>query len=330
MDPVSQGVLGAVVAQLVASRKQMPRAAMLGGLAGMAPDLDVLIRSSIDPLLFLEYHRQFSHSLVFIPFGAVLCALLAYPLNRHAISFGRTYAFCLLGYATHGLLDACTSYGTQLFWPFSDHRVAWNNVSVVDPAFTGPLLLLLAFATYRKSPAAAWIGCVWAVSYLGVGVAQRERAEAFGRDVAANRGHTVSQIEAKPAFGSLLLWKTIYEDDNRYYVDAVRLGTDTTAFPGQSVSRLDVSRDLAWLEVGSQQARDLERFRWFSDGMIALDPNRDDRVIDIRYSLLPNQIAPLWGIQLHRNTDPNQHVTFQTMRALSQADRDDLFRMLFE
>ncbi len=330
MDPLSQGVLGAAVAQLIASREQMPRAALLGGLAGMAPDLDVLIRSSTDPLLFLEYHRQFSHSLVFVPFGALLCALVAFPLNRHSISFGRTYAFCLLGFATHGLLDACTSYGTQLFWPFSDHRVAWNNVSVVDPAFTVPLLLLLGFATYRKTPVAAWIGCAWAVGYLLVGVAQRERAEAFGQDVAAGRGHGVVEIEAKPAFGSLLLWKTIYEVDDRYYVDAVRLGAGATAYLGQSVSRLDVSRDLGWLEAGSQQARDLERFRWFSAGMIALDPNREDRVIDIRYSLLPNRIAPLWGIQLHRGTDLKRHVAFLTMRALSQADRDELFHMLFE
>jgi len=36
---------------------------MLGFLSGMAPDLDILIRSSTDPLLSLEYHRQFTHFL---------------------------------------------------------------------------------------------------------------------------------------------------------------------------------------------------------------------------------------------------------------------------
>jgi len=35
---------------------------------------------------------------------------------------------------THPLLDCLTVYGTQLFAPFSNHRVALNNISVADPA----------------------------------------------------------------------------------------------------------------------------------------------------------------------------------------------------
>src|SRR5690606_29471703 len=46
----------------------------LGALGGMAPDLDVIIRSASDPLLALEYHRHFTHSLAFIPIGGLLVA----------------------------------------------------------------------------------------------------------------------------------------------------------------------------------------------------------------------------------------------------------------
>ena len=75
MDPLTQGVLGAVLPQATAARALCaPGAGLLGFLAGMAADLDVLIRSSSDPLLFPEYHRQFTHSLMFIPSGAYLCA----------------------------------------------------------------------------------------------------------------------------------------------------------------------------------------------------------------------------------------------------------------
>ena len=49
----------------------------------------------------------------------------------------------VFGYATHGLLDACTSYGTVLFWPFSNERLTWNNISIVDPLLTIPALILL-------------------------------------------------------------------------------------------------------------------------------------------------------------------------------------------
>lgn len=102
------------------------QAGLLGLLCGLAPDLDVLISSSTDPLLPLEYHRQFTHSLIFIPVGGLICALVLYLLfARHrSLSFGATYLYCTLGYATHALLDSCTTYGTLLLWPFSDMRVA--------------------------------------------------------------------------------------------------------------------------------------------------------------------------------------------------------------
>ena len=74
MDPVSQGVVGAAASQLVSSRREKVEAAGIGFLAGLAADIDVIFRSSVDPLLFLEYHRHFTHALVFIPVGALFCA----------------------------------------------------------------------------------------------------------------------------------------------------------------------------------------------------------------------------------------------------------------
>ena len=92
-------------------------------VAGLLPDADALIYSASDPLLQLEYHRHFSHALVFIPFGAALATLLLWPLLRHHIPLGALYRYALLGYGTGGLLDACTSYGTHLLWPFSHQPI---------------------------------------------------------------------------------------------------------------------------------------------------------------------------------------------------------------
>lgn len=134
MDVLSQAVLGASLSQsFVNDKSKLFSALIIGALAGMAPDLDVLINSSDDPLLFLEFHRQFTHSLFFIPFGALLCSLFFYPLIKRKLTFKQIYLFALLGIATHGMLDACTSYGTQLFWPFSNQRIAWSTVSIIDP-----------------------------------------------------------------------------------------------------------------------------------------------------------------------------------------------------
>ena len=67
MDPLTQGVVGAALPQATRRKTQVGIAGAFGFVAGMAADLDVLIRSETDPLLFLEYHRQFTHSLIFVP-----------------------------------------------------------------------------------------------------------------------------------------------------------------------------------------------------------------------------------------------------------------------
>ena len=51
---------------------------------------------------------------------------------------------------THPLLDAFTAYGTQLFAPFSDYRVAFNTISVADPIYTVPFLTCLIAASFYK------------------------------------------------------------------------------------------------------------------------------------------------------------------------------------
>ena len=141
MDPLSQAAIGAAAAQSGSKASTLRHALWIGALAGMAPDLDVSIESTSVPLLAVEYHRQFRDSLFFIPGGGVGCACAFYPLVRQSLSFRSVWFFAALGYGTHGLLDACTTYGTQLLWPLTNARVAWHNVSGIDPLFTLPLLI---------------------------------------------------------------------------------------------------------------------------------------------------------------------------------------------
>ena len=329
MDPISQGVLGVAAAQAVSQKPQARRAAFMGLVAGLAPDADVFITSATDPLLSLQFHRQFTHALAFIPVGALLVALFLHPLvGRNALRFRTTYLFCLAGYATHGLLDACTSYGTQLLWPFSDLRVAWNNISIIDPLFTVPILLLVILGTWRRSPVLARCALVWAVAYLMIGVVQRDRAAAIGHGVAATRGHVVERLSAKPTFANLLVWKIIYEAEGMFYVDAVRVGLGSRHYPGDAIAKLDTDRDLPWLQPNSQQARDVERFRWFSGDYLALSGS--NTITDIRYSVVPNEIEGLWGITLNPHAAPYEHVRSVGRRTGTagkwQAFRDMLFR----
>lgn len=316
MEPLTQGLLGASLSLSACKKQHLRVAGVLGFLAAMPPDLDVLIRSSNDPLLFLEYHRHFTHSLLFIPFGSLICALLMHPIfaKKRGLSFKQSWLYCALGYGTHGLLDACTSYGTQLLWPLTDERYAWNLISVIDPLFTLPILILIGFSLMKRKYSLARLAIAWALIYLSVGIVQRERAEAAGSKLAYEREHAPVQLIAKPSFGNILLWKVVYEYEGKFYVDAVRAGNVISTYSGESIDKLVLSRGFPWLNKSSQQAKDIERFREFSDGFLARDPDDASRIIDVRYSMVPNQIKPLWGIELSAEASADSHAKYVTLR----------------
>ncbi len=330
MDPLTQGALGAALPQATRRARHVGIAGTLGFLAGMSPDLDVLIRSETDPLLFLEYHRQFTHSLVIIPLGGLFCAFALHWIlgRRWQLTFRQTFLFCTLGYATHALLDTATSYGTMLFWPFSAERFSWSIISIVDPLFTIPVLVLVIVAGLRRRPALARIALAWAVVYLAAGAVQHRSARVMATELATSRGHAPVRLEVKPSFGNILVWKTVYETEGRFYVDAVRAGIRPRTYPGVSVPKLVLPRDVPWLDRNSQQARDIERFRRFSDGFVARDPQHGDRIIDVRYSFVPNTVSALWSIRLDPAASPTAHVRYLTHRERARESLHILWSML--
>ena len=67
---------------------------------------------------------------------------------------------------THPILDCFTMYGTQLFAPFSDKRVAWSSIAVADLFYTVPFIICLFIASrlHRSLPKRRF----W--NYLGLGL----------------------------------------------------------------------------------------------------------------------------------------------------------------
>ncbi len=316
---MSQGLIGVALPQSFSKKKFVRLAGIFGFFSGMFPDFDIFIRSSEDPLLFLEFHRQFTHSLIFIPLGGLVCSILFFLIlgRRQNCSFRQTYFYCSLGYGTHALLDACTSYGTLLFWPFSYERISWNNISIIDPLFTIPIFIFLFIAFWKKKRKFSRIALAWAILYLALGVFFRNAAIDMGKDIANQRGHFPVQVEAKPSIGNIFLWKTIYENSGRYYVDAVRTGPYPKIFLGESISKLNLKSSFPWVQNNSQQSKDIDRFRWFSNGYLAQDKKNKNRIIDVRYSMIPNRIEPLWSIELSKSADSSAHVSYKRSRSLS-------------
>jgi len=226
-------------------------------------------------------------------------------------------------------LDACTSYGTHLLWPFSNDRIAWSIISIFDPLFSLALIVAIVFGSAKYQPVAARIGIIFAAAYLSLGTIQHERAESVIQLQAQQRGHIAERLVVKPTMGNLLLWRTVYEADGIYYVDAVRVGRpgSSKVFAGNIVQAFNISRDLPQLTDQMTLYRDIKRFAIFSDGFLAWHPEHPDVLGDVRYAMLPTSIHPLWGIKLNLDA-PNEHVTFDTYRAMQANERKAFFAML--
>lgn len=323
MDPITQGALGAAAAQLAFGRKLPREAAILGWLGGMAADLDVFMQVPGDPLSTIIHHRGITHSLAFIPIGAILPMLPFLIRRENRERWRELYMISLLGYATHGLLDACTSYGTMLLLPFSNVRISWDFIGIMDAWFTIPLIagVLASVRLRRRLPIA--IASAWAAFYMAAGAVQHERAlDAIARR-AAERGHAIEHVRAMPSPMSLVNWRTSYRSDGVIHVDAAR-----TPYFGKVEIIEGGSRPVARLEELPESLRHdpavrrgFEVFSWFSDGFIAwqTEEGMGPTLGDFRYVTNGAEMRSFWGLEFREDLPAKlRRVSFQDRREMTR------------
>lgn len=301
MDPLTHILAGATAAHVAVARPLGKATWLPGAVGALLPDADALIRSAADPLLYAEFHRHFTHSLAFIPVGGTIAALPWLLQSKHRPQWKAYLAAATIGYATHGVLDAATTWGTRLFWPFSEARVAWNWISVVDPLFTTILLAGALVATRRRSAKPAGVALAICVIYLAAGALQHTRARDVQARVAAARGHDVERGTVLPGFGTNVVWRSLYEAGGTLYVDRLRIpwwGTPTWS-PGYETVPVH-ERDLpAPVTSEPRLRRDFRRFTTFAQGWTARSAAEGDVIGDARYSSTDDRFEPVWGIRFH-------------------------------
>jgi inner membrane protein len=333
VDPITHGLLGAAIAQAVTltrasraaragragraepqaptGRRLYAMAALTGAAAGMLPDIDLFFTPP-DPALPWEAHRHFTHALAFATIGG-LVALLPFLLFRRARArFRGLLVVAVLAYASHGLLDACTSYGTHLFLPFSAARVSWDLIAIIDPIFTGILAagVALGFLFARRSSIASrpvMAALLLCAAYLGLGARQHAKALGAVERDAAGRGQTIEHARAMPAPGSLLVWRGLYLADGRIWAEGGRVpffGAPRFRSGGSVEAFVPASVDVPAQEQRARLASVAVRFESFADGFAARDPDQPDVVADMRYSIGVADFEPLWGIRLNPNPSP--------------------------
>jgi inner membrane protein len=328
MDPLTHGLVGATASQSFSDKKKIRPAAFTGAVSAMLADLDYFIHIPSDPLFNIEIHRQFTHSLIFIPVGALIASLLLWWFMKKHLTFKELYLYSILGYATAGLLDAFTSYGTQLLWPLLETRFAWNLISVVDPIVTVGLIFFVGMSLYKREKKLAWFGGAWLIFFLLFGFIQHQRATSAAKQLASDRGHTVEKMVVKPTIANQRVWRANYIYDGTIYTDAIRTGliSGIDIYEGESAPRIIIENEFSEFE-GTVFYSDLLRFKQLSENFLVRHPEKPNVIGDARYSMLPTKLIPLWGVEVD-TTDTERHLPFLYFRDAGEEIRSEFTDML--
>jgi inner membrane protein len=123
---------------LVIGRQRLPtRYWVLGAVASMIPDGDVVAFALGIPYEAPFGHRGASHSIVFAALVALLLMLREW---RHFTRHGLLFTYLFLSAISHPLLDMLTNggLGIALFWPFSNERYFFPHTPIqVSPIGIG-------------------------------------------------------------------------------------------------------------------------------------------------------------------------------------------------
>lgn len=291
MDSLTQLALGACVGVATLGPRIGPRrAAIVGGVLGTLPDLDVFFPYA-DPVDAFVLHRAASHSLIVQAaaapaLGEIVRRLFAELRPCRALVWISAY-LCL---ATHALLDALTIYGTRLFWPIWPEPLGAGSVFIIDPLYTAPLLIAAIWALRRRAwtprlAQGAAAALAISTAYLGWGLVAQQIALDAARSSLARIGVAPARLIATPTPFNSLLWRAIAMDGERYYNLYVPvLAPGRAGAPHAHPSGAGMASCLADVPA-------LRRLAAFSRGFYRIDLADDAAVVsDIRMGLTPNYV----------------------------------------
>ncbi len=222
MDPITHGLTGALLAEAGFHQRYGRQATLALAGGALLPDIDI-VWSWGQGVAALEMHRGVTHSLL----GAAALALALAAAVRWLgpeRRWGPLIGMALLGVGVgHLLLDLVTSFGIQLFLPFSRARPALDWLFIIDLWLSIPILLAFLIARVTGVVRVAHLGCVYVAVYLGLSAAAHASALAHVQRAAADMRLPITRVAALPQPPSPLSWLGLVETADGYGVAPVKL-----------------------------------------------------------------------------------------------------------
>jgi hypothetical protein len=235
---------------------------------------------------------------------------------------------------THPLLDCFTAYGTQLLEPISKHRVAWNTISVADPMYTLPFLILLVWARTQVQ-GSAWrqrlnrAGLVVSSVYLGLTIINFFNVDHVFQRSLSRSGINAEERIISPSILNNILWSgTARTKEDHYYFGQYSLLDKRREFDEFT----PIEGNHEWLAPYAED-RDVAILRWFTQGFYGVVP-RDSgylQVNDLRYGLINEDPRDPASYIFSWKVDTSVHpVRVVREFAGPQENQEDLFGRLWE
>jgi len=333
LDSLSQIVLGAAVGEAILGRKLGNKALLLGAIGGTLPDLDVIYNFfDSDPVAHIRVHRAWSHAIFVHLFASLPLAWLGNRIISREVTVKKWYSFWSLVLITHAVLDSLTTYGTRLFLPFTDYQVAFNNISVIDPLYTLPFLLLLSVCLFLKKGSiqrerflklSLFVSSIYLLFTFGL----KYKVHALFSDSLKAENISYSELNTTPTILNSVLWSAVAWNETELYIAEYSfLKKD------DKINWIKYERKLHLLEPFS--GRDFETVKWFSDGSYFAAQDRDGKVgfFSVKFGRINFETTNpeeafffFWNIVNENGTT----VIRQNSRRRTEGDMKEAFNMLF-
>ncbi|MEO1435814.1 MAG: metal-dependent hydrolase [Bacteroidota bacterium] len=167
---------------------------------------------------------------------------------------------------THPLLDCFTTYGTQLFLPFTNYRVSFSNISVADPIYTFPFLACLIAATYLPKGSLRrarlnWAGIGISSLYMIFTIWNKIQVNQMIQDSLNAQGIAFKRYMSTPSIFNNVLWSGIAETEEGYYYGSYSLFDQR-----KHMKFVYLEKQYELLDQFGENRKELDILRLFSDG----------------------------------------------------------------
>lgn len=205
------------------------------------------------------------------------------PLNISATRWDWTKLF-FLAIVTHPILDTFTTYGTQLFQPFSSVRVGFNNISVADPLYTIPLIVaIILMSRYARTDAKRqkimWIGIVISSLYMAFTIWNKSQINSVFVNSLKKENIVYKRYMTSPTILNNVLWFCLAEREDDYVFGLYSQFDKKNEVVLQTMPK-------NWDRLNADPKDEvINTLEWFSNGYYAVMERRDGslQINDMRY-----------------------------------------------